>query len=229
MPLISISSIFKNTVSYNVFMQIIKLHTEIDILQLQYGEEGLSAIYGAGCIKNPELMLIFMNPTGKNISSDPKWEGLRAPWIGTKNIWLFLREIGVLSEKILQVTRGDWNVETARAVYKELARNKIYITNLAKCTQADARGLSNSVFRAYMSVIKKEIALVNPKRIITFGNQVSSIFLEKSVSVSDYRGKQKDVCKIKEKLFDVYPTYYPIGQGRRNQPLAVKRIRTILK
>src|SRR3989338_941301 len=65
-------------------MQVTKLHAEIDRLQLQYGATGLSAIYGAGCIKNPEVMLIFMNPTGKNISADTAWRGVRAPWSGTR-------------------------------------------------------------------------------------------------------------------------------------------------
>jgi len=210
-------------------MQVTKLHAEIDRLQLQYGATGLSAIYGAGCIKNPEVMLIFMNPTGKNISADTAWRGLRAPWIGTKNIWPMLYEVGLLSEKTFQVTQRKWDKKSAQAVYEELARQKIYITNLAKCTQIDARHLPDSVFKAYVPSTKKEIVLVNPKRILTFGNQVNSILLEKPTSVSEYKGVEKESCFVGRKLFDVYPVYYPIGQGRRNQPLAVKRIRAILK
>jgi len=210
-------------------MQIVELHPEIDRLQLQYGAKGLSAIYGAGCVDNPEVMLMFMNPTGKNISADSKWKGLRAPWIGTKNIWPLFREVGLLSEKIFKLTKNKWSEEIASVVYEELARQKVYITNLAKCTQIDARHLPDSVFRAYVSSTQKEIALINPKRIITFGNQVSSILLGKPVSVSEYTGNRKEICNVKDKYFDVYPVYYPIGQGRRNQPFVVRRIRAILK
>jgi len=210
-------------------MQVTELHPEIDSLQLRYGAKGLSAIYGAGCINNPEVMLMFMNPTGKNISAKPKWTGLRAPWIGTKHIWLLLHKIELLSEKIFQLTQGEWNEGNARAVYEELSAQKIYITNLAKCTQINARHLPDSVFRAYLPSTQKEIAFINPKRIITFGNQVSSILLERPVLVSGYMGNKKETCFIADKNFDVYPVYYPIGQGQRNRPLTVRRIRAILK
>ncbi len=170
-----------------------------------------------------------MNPTGKNISAISKWTGLRAPWIGTKNIWPMLYETGLLSENIFKLTQSEWNIKSTSVIYKELAKKKIYITNLAKCTQVDARHLPDSTFRAYLPIIRKEIALINPKRIITFGNQVSSIFLGRPVSVSEYTGSRKETYAIEDKSFDVYPTYYPIGQGRRNQPLAVKRILAILK
>jgi len=210
-------------------MQITGLHAEVDSLQLKYGAKGLPAVYGAGCVRNPEVMLMFMNPTGKNISADSKWKGLRAPWIGTKSIWPMLRNIGFLPEKTFQLTQQEWNEGIAHMVYKELARQKVYITNLAKCTQVDARHLSDFVFKAYLPATKKEIALVNPKRILTFGNQVSSTLLERPVSVSEYTGVKKELYVIGDNLFNVYPVYYPIGQGRRNQPLAVRRIRAILK
>jgi len=212
-----------------MLLQKTELHSEIDDLQRKHGAPELSAIYGAGCINNPEVMLMFMNPTGKNISADLKWNGLRAPWVGTKNIWSILHEVGLISKKIFQLTQQEWDETSTRAVYENIARGKIYITNLAKCTQIDARHLSDSVFQVYVPNMKKEIALINPKRIITFGNQVSSILLGKPLSVSKYTGNEKEFCTIDGKSFDVYPVYYPIGQGRRNQPSAINRIKMILK
>ncbi|MDI6820872.1 MAG: hypothetical protein QMD65_01705 [Patescibacteria group bacterium] len=74
----------------------------------------------------------------------------------------------------------------------------------------------------------KEISTIQPKSIISFGNQVSSILLAKQVSMSKYKNTQKEVLGIQNQQFNIYPTYYPIGQGRRNMPLAVKRIQMIL-
>jgi hypothetical protein len=65
--------------------QVTQLHQSIDKLQDRFGAKGLCSIYGAGCIDNPKAMFVFMNPTSKNVSVYQSWQGLRAPWLGTKN------------------------------------------------------------------------------------------------------------------------------------------------
>ncbi len=62
--------------------------------------------------------------------------------------------------------------------------HKYFITNLGKCTQVDARGLSDNVYKEYLKLLEKEIEIVNPKVTILFGNQVSSIVLDRKISVS---------------------------------------------
>lgn len=62
------------------------LEKKIDELQPLYGDASLKSIYGAGCIKRPKAMLVFMNPTGKNVSARSDWKGIRAPWLGTKSL-----------------------------------------------------------------------------------------------------------------------------------------------
>lgn len=213
-------------------MQIEILKKEIDQLQHRYGSPTLSAIYGAGYVQAPDVLLMFMNPTGKNISAQKQWPGLRAPWIGTKNVWKILHALNVLSEDIFQqiirFSPTDWNPSFAEAVYSDLAKRKLYVTNLAKCTQDDAKHLSDKVFRTYLENTKKEIDIVQPKKIIAFGNQVSSILLDKPITVSSYSGKQKEVLIINNREYDVYPVHYPVGQGQRNLPLALKRLRAVL-
>lgn len=213
-------------------MQLKALQKKIDDLHKLHGHSFLKPISGAGCIKNPKAMFIFMNPTGRNVSSCHKWRGLRAPWIGTKNAWKLFYKLGILSQrlflKIQKLKPEEWTADFARQVYGEIAKNKVYITNLAKCTQIDARPLKDGVFKNYLEVMLKEISLVNPKFIFTFGNQVSSILLAKPISVSKYKDRQKEILKIGNKSFDVYPVYYPVGQGQRNLPLAIKRIKEII-
>jgi len=55
----------------------------------------LNAIYGAGKIENLKVLLVFMNPTAKNISAGKDWKGLKAPWLGTKHVWRLLSTLGL--------------------------------------------------------------------------------------------------------------------------------------
>ena len=199
-----------------------------DELQVTHGAPQLKSIYGAGQIKNPKYCFVFMNPTGRNVSAAREWKGLRAPWIGTKQIWSLFHELNLLDSKLYQTIMKlkpmEWSDIFAISVYENLAEHSVYITNLAKCTQVDARPLPNSVFKAYLPLFQKEIELINPSHIFTFGNQVSSIVLGKQVSVSQYvHGQRELLCGH----YVTHPVFYPVGQGRRNQPLAIRRIRSV--
>jgi DNA polymerase len=173
-----------------------------------------------------------MNPTAKNVSASDDWKRLRAPRLGMNNVWQIFYALDIVSfdyfQKIQEMKIGDWNVDFAQDVYREVVEKKVYITNLAKCTQVDARPLKNDVFKNYLKIMEEEVMAINPKNIITFGNQVSSNILRKPVSVGDYKKDEKEVLKISGQSFDVYPTHYPVGQGRRNMPMAIKRIKAIL-
>lgn len=213
--------------------QVERLHKNFDTLQQKYGDSNLQSIYGAGNINKPELMFIFMNPTGRNVASSTSWKGLRAPWIGTKQIWSMFTELGLVPNEIFNritiMKNTDWDYTFSESVYKHLQENSVYVTNLAKCTQIDARPLNNNVFREYLNLMYEEIQYVNPKRIVTFGNQVSSILLNRNISVSKYLINECEELTIENKKYLTFPTFYPVGQGRRNQPQAVFRIKSIMK
>ena len=213
-------------------LQLDKLNKQIDKLQLVYGSPRLKSVYGTGCIKNPRALFLFMNPTGKNISSDPEWQGIRATWLGTKNIWKLFYLVKIVNKEIFDEIQkkkaSEWTNEFALKAYENIANNLIYSTNLAKCTQDDARPLNNKIFEAYLENTLEEIYKINPKKIISFGNQVSSILLGKNIKVSDYDDDEKETLIIKDREFEVYPVYYPIGQGMRNMGKAVRRINKII-
>ncbi len=213
-------------------MQITKLHQKYDELQLIHGDAALTSIYGAGCVEHPKVMFIFMNPTGRNISASKSWNGLRAPWLGTKIVWNIFYDVGFISlEHFTQtqsLTSKEWTESFAKSLYSELAENRVFITNLAKCTQIDARPLKDSVFKDYLELMKEEISAINPEKIITFGNQVSSILLNTSISVSNYLNNEHETIEVDTTIFPVYPVHYPVGQGLRNMPLSIRRIRYIL-
>lgn len=213
-------------------MKIEELNVEYDKLQKIYGAKELMSIYNGGCTKNPNICFVFMNPTGRNIASCPQWKGRRSPWIGTKNIWKLFYKIGLLDEEIYQEIISkkpqEWDEEFADMVYSNVEKHKYFITNLEKCTQTDARILPNSVYSQYLDLLCKEIEIINPKIIITLGNQVSSIVLDKNTSVSQCR-KQSFSKKIGKKNYKIYPVYYPIGNGMMNIDKAIEDLKFIIE
>ena len=208
-------------------MKIKDLNKEYDKLQKTYGAKELKSIYNGGCEENPEICFVFMNPTGRNIASLKEWKGRRSPWIGTKNIWKLFYKINLLDknlyEEIQKKKPNEWTEEFADIVYENVTKHKYFITNLGKCTQIDARPLPNSVYKKYLELLNKEIEIINPKIIITFGNQVSSIILNQEITVSKCR-KKSYLKNINGKEYEIFPTYYPIGNGMRNIDLAVEDI-----
>lgn len=130
-------------------------------------------------------------------------------------------------EKIIKKKPCEWNEEFADIVYDNVEKHKYFITNLGKCTQVDARVIPNSVYEKYLNLLLKEIEIIKPKIIITFGNQVSSILLNKNISVSQCR-KQYYILNISNSIYKVYPVYYPIGNGMMNIDKAIEDLKYII-
>ena len=172
-----------------------------------------------------------MNPTSRNIASQKDWKGRKSPWIGTKNIWDLFYSVGLQDEriyrKIKSIKAEEWTEEFAEEVYKDVEKHKYFITNLGKCTQVDARPIKNYVYKKYLQLLEEEIEIINPKVIILFGNQVSSIVLNENISVSKSRKKlyKKD---IRGKQYNAYSVYYPIGNGRFNIDKSIEDIKLII-
>ena len=213
-------------------MKISDLNKEYDKLQLKYGAKELDSIYNGGLEENPDICFVFMNPTGRNIASGKSWKGRKSPWIGTKNIWDLFYSVGLQDEKIYQkiksIKGSEWTEEFADEVYSDVEKHKYFITNLGKCTQIDARPLPDKIYKEYLSLLEKEIEILNPKVIILFGNQVSSIVLGEKISVSSVR-KKLFKKNINGKEYDAYSIYYPIGNGRFNIDKSIEDIKWIIE
>ena len=208
-------------------MKLEELKPQYDKLQIKYGAKELDSIYNGGCTKNPEICFVFMNPTGRNIASSKEWKGIKSPWIGTKNIWDLFYKLDLMDEKIYkkikEIKPQEWSEEFAKEVYDDVKQHKYFITNLGKCTQTDARVLPNSVYEKYLELLEKEIEIINPKVVVLFGNQVSSIVLGQKISVSQCR-KKLFLKKIGDKVYKFFSVYYPVGNGRFNIDKAIEDI-----
>ena len=213
-------------------MKLEDLKKEYDKLQIKYGDKYLDSIYNGGCTKNPEICFVFMNPTGRNVASSKDWKGIKSPWLGTKNIWDLFYKLDLMDEEIYKTIKlikpKEWTEEFAKKVYEDVKIHKYFITNLGKCTQIDARPLPNSVYKEYLELLEREIEIVNPKIIILFGNQVSSLVLNQKISVSECR-KKCFTKSINKKEYKFYSVFYPVGNGRVNIYKSIEDIKWIMQ
>lgn len=211
-------------------MKLEDLNKEYDKLQLKYGAKELDSIYNGGCLDKPDICFVFMNPTKRNIASSKQWKGLKSPWIGTKNIWSLFYELNLLDDDIYNTIRSikgnEWTEDFAEKVYENVKKHKYFITNLGKCTQVDARELPDEVYLQYLHLLEKEIEIINPKVVVLFGNQVSSIVLGEKIAVSQCRKKvfEKD---INGKKYKCYSVFYPVGNGIFNIEKSIEDINYI--
>jgi len=212
-------------------LQLFKIHKQFDALQATYWEKTLNSVYGAGCISRPKICLIFMNPTAKNIACTHEWKWIRAPRVWFKQTWRMIHDLWLISDSMFTKTQwpiSHWTPDFVNELYTYLAKKWVYITNLAKCTQSDAKWLHNSFFEAYLPSIHEEIHQLQPEKIITFGNQVSSIILQKSITVSTYDNNAYETYTINNATHKIYPCRYPVGMWYRNIHKAISRIQSIL-
>src|SRR5574344_2321530 len=155
-------------------MYLDELEKEYDKLQLIYGAKELDSIYNGGCEVSPNICFVFMNPTGKNIASVKTWKGRKSPWLGTKNIWKLFYNVDLLEKNTFNLIQDkkakEWDYDFCDYVYDDIKKHKIFITNLGKCTQIDAKPLPNVVLEKYLSLLLMEIDIIKPKIIIAFGN-----------------------------------------------------------
>ena len=217
-------------VCYNFSME--NLQKKYDQMQEIYGSKELNSVYGGGCRKNAKVALVFMNPTRRNVATSKSWAGIKAQWLGTKQIWDFLTKCGLFGEKlnskIKAMKPNEWTPQFCEDVYAEVEKNGLWITNLAKCSQDDARPLSDEVFLQYKDLLLEELEKVEPKKIFFFGNQVASIVLNEKIAVSTCR-KKAFFLKLGKKQVQCYALFYPVGNGRFNQSKSVEDIRNILQ
>ncbi|MEW6407467.1 MAG: uracil-DNA glycosylase family protein [Patescibacteria group bacterium] len=200
----------------------------------------LQHIHGFGTI-SPKFMLILINPTYRNISSNPKYIGPRFPFIGVRQFWKVLGDAGLINKKIAckLPKRQDWSKTHTKQIQNELLKNKLFLTNIVKCCYNHSSYPDKRVIEAQLRFLKEEIKIVRPKKIIAFGALVFKILTGESIHLSNYWNNISRLCpstssglrsKYNENIsglnIKVLPCYFPIGRGNPNKAINyLKRIK----
>jgi len=189
---------------------------------------GLAPIYGGGREKSPDFMFIFINPTRRNISSEPSWTGPRFPFIGTKQVWRVFHKAGLFDDGLLAYIESNprWSVSFADKVRDFLDSNSLYISNVVKSTGADAALPDSAKIDLFLPALKREIEIVKPRYIVAMGLIPFSTLTGQKIKLADYHSEalaKKRLGAFKVSFgegsgsryvsSEVIPCYFPVGRG----------------
>lgn len=198
---------------------LVKLYGEVDKCKFCKAEKNeLQHIHGFGAL-NPNLMLILINPTHKNLSSHPEYVGFRFPFVGVRQFWQVLADGGLINKKItnkLPLKLG-WQAEHTKLMQEELIKNRIFLTNIVKCCYDNSAYPDKIVIKDQLKILSNEIKIVKPKFIVAFGALVFKTLTGNSIVLHEHF---KDFSKneiysenISGLNYPVIPCYFPIGRG----------------
>lgn len=198
-----------------------------------FPDNDLMPILGGGQEKNPKLMIVFINPTFRNISSDKDWQGPRFPFIGRKRPWREFHKANLFDDELIKYIEHSscWSHDFTYKVLQFLKKNGLYLTNIVKNTRYNADLPKADQINLYLPIFKKEIELVSPEYIIAFGLIPINALLKEKIKLSEYYklvNKKNSLIfyktKINSKTFKLIPCYYPIGRGNPGKAIKILKI-----
>jgi|GEM_PF-3194633 len=197
-------------------------------------ERNYRHVPGGGCDEQPDVMLVFINPTVRNISAHADWDGPRFPFAGKPKLWHILSEAGFvradLPQRIAQLGPTSAMVEELVA---EAQRRRLYLTNAVKCVDDGSALPAAERVAAAWPLLQREIALVRPRLIVAFGLIPFRVLTGRDVRLADalwdaQHGRLHFYASrsINEQTFPVFPCYFPTGRGN---PVAATKLLTALR
>ena len=204
-----------------------KLYKQIDNCKFCKTDKNLlQHIHGFGVL-NPNLMLILVNPTYRNLSSDPEYKDVRFPFIGVRQFWKVLADGGLIDKGVGYglPLRKDWKDKHTEQIKQELIQNKLFLTNIVKCCYGHSLYPENRVIAEQLKLLAEEIRIVRPKKIVAFGGLVYKILTKKNVRLSDYwvEGREEKKETVSGLMVPVIPCYFPVGRGNPKKAAEIMR------
>ena len=196
----------------------------------------LAPILGGGQTKNPQIMFVFINPTARNISSDLNWKGPRFPFIGTKQIWRIFHRAGFLTPSLISLIEKNsrWSVEFAKELESFLQAQGLYLTNLVKWTGPDGSLPDRNKIDLFRPLLVREIEIVAPKYVVTFGSLPFKYLTGKTIKLGDYydqvvrHGLQSEEVQVGSAKTKVIPCYFPVGRGNPRRATEILKLVNLL-
>lgn len=195
---------------------------------------GLRHIPGGGRIDRPPLMLLFINPTVRNITTAPDWPGPRFPFAGRPRLWGILADAGLIDRGTLDRAAALGPIPAmVELLAAEARRAGLYLTNAVKCVDYGSNLPAAGRVRESWPFLEQEIALVRPRLIVAFGLIPFHALTGRAVRLADrlWEVEQGRVHFSASRAIDgatypVYPCYFPTGRGN---PVAATRMLRALK
>ncbi len=209
----------------------------LELNNRHFSDNKLMPILGNGKSYKPKVMFVFINPTARNISSDKNWQGPRFPFIGTKHIWRIFNKAGLLDNRLINEINADsnWSIEFTNKVLQYLNDRKFYLTNIVKWTGHDATLPDSEKIRLFLPILEREIEIVRPEYIVTFGLIPFRNLIKQSIKLSDYyydaikNGKLKTYdLLVNTTKTKVIPCYFPVGRGNPKRAVELLKLTNIL-
>lgn len=213
-----------------------ELWTQINkVTKQNFPANELQPILGNGKANNPRFMIVFINPTKRNISSAKSWKSIRYPFIGRKRPWVEFFKSGLIDDSemlnYIMNNESNWNYEFTEKMNSYLEKKKLFITNIVKNTSQEAILPDSKAIKLYLPYFLKEIELVDPKYIITFGLIPFNALVKEKLKLKDYCNEIITTKNIKpyeitvnNKNYKVIPCIYPIGRGNPKQAVEMLKI-----
>lgn len=181
----------------------------------------LQHILGVGDTQKPKFALVLINPTHRNISSQPDWPLYRFPFIGVRHFWKVFQRAGIFSLALLnKIYKDDWSKGLLEEIIDELSERKIYLTNLVKCTGDGPEYPSNERIALGKSLLVEELKILKPKNAICFGLLPFRQLTGHSVKlVNCYEQLKRGYVESSAPSTDlgfstrILPCYFPAGRG----------------
>lgn len=204
-----------------------KLHAEL------FPNSKLKPIMSGGKTQDPKYMFVFINPTYRNVSSDSNWSGKRRPWTGTKYIWKIFKNAGHFDENLLSEinNKKEWDIAFADKVYDHLAAKSFYFTNIVKWTSENADLPDAQMIKTFLPILLREIQIVNPEFIVTFGLIPFNALVNVPLKLKDYYDEvmlnkqlKHFILELEGRTFKVIPSYFPVGRGDPKRAIAILKL-----
>src|SRR3989338_10177600 len=207
----------------------------ITLNHTHFPHNNLAPIVGNGQTNSPKVMFIFINPTAKNIGSDPSRPGPRFPFIGTKQVWRIFHKADLISDDFITYINPEktWSQEFTLQLLAHLKYKGIYITNIVKWTGHDATIPDSKKINIFLPLLKKEIEIVKPQQIVTFGLIPFEHLTNQKIKLKEYFQQVQTTNQlpsydltINATATKVIPCYFPVGRGN---PIRAVHILKLLK
>lgn len=196
-----------------------------------FWDNGLEPIIWWGQTVKPKYMFVFINPTKRNLWTDPSWTGPRYPRIGYTSLWEFFHEANLINTQRLEAIKNHtslWTPQFTAEFYSYLSKQSYYLTNVVKRAWHDATLPSSHMIKAYIPLLLQEIEIIQPEHIILFWKIPMSVFLPWSLALKECYTHFKETWSIwsqAHKKYTLIPCYFPVWLWRRNKPMAIEILR----